>query len=435
MLDDFSALLAALYAEETDTAIKFRQSSKVSRKRPTVPTTKLDALKSLWDELLPHRELTILHGNLEVKSKDNPSPQYSASELSDGERVIFYMLGQSLIARPGTTIIIDEPELHLNRSLIARLWDEIESARQDCAFIYMTHDIDFTSSRRSANKYFVKGMSYSPNLIWDIEKIPDNTGIPEDILTRVVGSRRSIIFVEGDDASLDASLYRRIYSNFTVIPVGGCDQVIHSVTSFHRHPQLHHVGCAGIVDLDHRNNAEISQLEKIGIYTTPVCEVENLLLIPSVFRELAAALHFSGADIDDRMNAMQTFIFTDAASQIDAFSMRYVKRIIDSELKKIDIKSKSVSSFSAEFSSKISTIDPISIYNGINARMQNLIGAKKFDEILKIYDRKGLLSEAARILGVAGRRELEEFIGRVISGNTHPPLLAEISKVIPKIAA
>lgn len=41
--------------------------------------------------------------------------------MSDGERVIFYLIGQCLAVRENGIVVIDEPELHLNRALLNRL--------------------------------------------------------------------------------------------------------------------------------------------------------------------------------------------------------------------------------------------------------------------------------------------------------------------------
>ena len=44
---------------------------------------------------------------------------YSASEMSDGERSIFYILGQVLSANENSVLIFDEPELHIHKSIMS----------------------------------------------------------------------------------------------------------------------------------------------------------------------------------------------------------------------------------------------------------------------------------------------------------------------------
>lgn len=73
--------------------------------------------------------------------------------MSDGERVIFYLIGQCLAAPENGIIVIDEPELHLHKSIQIPLWSEIEKLRNDCLFVYLTHDVDFASAKENSKKY------------------------------------------------------------------------------------------------------------------------------------------------------------------------------------------------------------------------------------------------------------------------------------------
>lgn len=128
LLRDFDHVLTALYAENNDVSISYRQSSIANPGvYVTPPPAKIDRVKSIWATLLPHRELVVLGGNLKTRTKN--SYEYSACEMSDGERVIFYLIAQALLAKVDTVLIFDEPELHINKSILAKLWDTIESAR------------------------------------------------------------------------------------------------------------------------------------------------------------------------------------------------------------------------------------------------------------------------------------------------------------------
>jgi predicted ATP-dependent endonuclease of OLD family len=51
---------------------------------------------------------------------------YAGGEMSDGERAIFYFLGQCLVAPENAAIIIDEPEAHVHKSILQQLWNSIE---------------------------------------------------------------------------------------------------------------------------------------------------------------------------------------------------------------------------------------------------------------------------------------------------------------------
>jgi hypothetical protein len=94
MLNDFDHLLSALYAENNDVSIAFRESCLANPGVLQPPTmTKMDRLKAIWETVLPHRKLVVLGGH--VKTSTTDGQEYSASDMSDGERVIFYMIGQT----------------------------------------------------------------------------------------------------------------------------------------------------------------------------------------------------------------------------------------------------------------------------------------------------------------------------------------------------
>lgn len=248
MLSDFDHLIAALYAEENNVSVKFRQ---LARTNPAtqVATTKLDVLREIWQEILPHRSLIVEASDVKTAPAGQLNASYNAAEMSDGERVIFYLIGQALLVQSNTILIIDEPELHINKSVLSKLFDKIESSRPDCSIVYITHDVEFAASRHAATKFVIRAYQKSPEQ-WDIEQVPEYTDIPDDVVALIVGSRLPVLFVEGDGGSLDIALYRRVFEGFTVIPVGNCDQVIHTVSSFASRKELHRVGCAGIIDAE-----------------------------------------------------------------------------------------------------------------------------------------------------------------------------------------
>lgn len=432
LLSDFDHVIAALYADENRVAVQHRQAHLLDS-TATPPATKLDRLKNIWHSLLPHRELIVLDADLSVRPLGCLQDQYDAGELSDGERVIFYLIGQCLLADSGV-IIIDEPELHINKSIIAKLWDCIESERIDCGFIYLTHDIDFSSSRRGSARYAVRSFDNSSGEPkWEIDPIPDETGLPEDIVTRIVGSRQSILFVEGNSGSLDAAIYRQIYNDFTMIPVGSCDGVIHSVSTFRTHAGLHRVGCAGLVDADGRTYEQIETLNGMGVFVLPVSEVENLLLLPTAFIELAKLLMFDDEKAHQKLVEIKNAVFESAAQNIESFCLRYTRRRIDYLMKSIGLSSKNRDELSAEFDIRVKDINVIDIYSNIYDHFDKAIKNQEYEELLRLYDQKNLLSSAANILGQRGRKELEAFVIRSIAINQGRGLLLSISEVLPSV--
>lgn len=431
LLNDFDHVLSALYAENNDVSVTFRAQALANPGNPqTPPAAKIDKLKAIWEKVLPHRELVVLGGNIKTKTADGT--EYSASDMSDGERVIFYLIAQALLAKPDTLLIFDEPELHINKSILAKLWDEIESARADCAFLYITHDVEFAGSRHAATKYALRSYQREPNEAWDIEPVPENAEIPDDVVATIIGSRRPVLFVEGDGGSLDSSLYRRVYSDFTVIPVGSCDQVIHTVSSFVARPELHRVGCAGLVDGDGRSSSEAAYLKSMGVYCLPVSEAENLLLLPGVFLALAKALQFSDGDAQSRLNVLRGFVLTQANQQIDAICIRFTKRRIDTAMKRIGLKGTNPAALDVEFKAAVAEIDVPTIFAEAKSALSAAIAAQEYERVLYYYDNKGLLAELARQLDYQ-QRSLEEFIGRALRSDKNTELHAALAIELPTI--
>jgi len=434
LLSDYDHVLSALYAENNDVSIAYRQTALLSDGQfSPPPPAKIDTLKSIWEKVLPHRQLVVLGGNL--KTKTPSGDEYSASEMSDGERVTFYLIAQALLAKQDTLLIFDEPELHINRSILAKLWDEIESARPDCCFLYITHDVEFASSRHAATKYALRAFRRVPQDAWDIEQVPESSELPDDIVATIVGSRRPVLFVEGDGGSLDSALYRRVYDDFTVVPVGSCEQVIHTVSAFAARPELHRVGCAGLVDADGRTDDEAAYLETKGVYRLPVSEIENVLLLPGVFLALAASLKFSAQEGQAKLTALKNIVFAQAAKHVDEICLRYTRRRVDAQMKKIGLSSSDIGALDAEFRQAAANVDPATIFGAAKADLSSAISIQDYEKVLLAYDNKGLLSEVAKQLGYQ-QKALEEFVGRTLrsdeSSVLHSALKDDLPTVVPR---
>ena len=251
--------------------------------------------------------------------------------MSDGERSIFYLIGQTLLAPPDTLIIFDEPELHIRRSIMSRLWDELEAARPDCAIVFISHDLDFAASREG-QKYVLR--DFDPEQGWTLEKVPEDTGFSEEITTLILGSRTPILFVEGKGGSLDKSIYRACYPAWTVIPRGSCEEVIHAVVTLRANATLTRVTCSGIVDADAYGEEEVVFLKGKGIEILPVSEIENIFLLPEVATAIAIAEGFEGEELTVKIKPLREELkdlASNEGNQADIVA-RYCRRRIDRNL-------------------------------------------------------------------------------------------------------
>ena len=183
-------------------------------------------------------------------------------------------------------LIVDEPELHLHRSIMNRLWCELEKKRSDCLFIYITHDTNFAALHSQAKKIWVKEYD---GCKWTLEEI-NSSELPEQLMLDIMGNRKKVIFVEGTDESYDTKLYSEIYKSYYVIPCGGCSNVIARTKAMRDTPQLHDIECFGIIDRDYRGEAEINAYREHHIYTLKVAEVENLFLVEELFLRVKSSI-------------------------------------------------------------------------------------------------------------------------------------------------
>jgi len=387
MLSDFDHVVAGLYAEENEVSVQHRRAH-IEDSTVLPPLTRLDRLKAIWDGLLPHRNLVIQAGNIKVKSDGSAKADYDAGELSDGERAIFYMLGQALLARPKTLVLFDEPELHINRSILAKLWDAIEAARLDCVFVYLTHDVEFAATRTTARKFAINSYENgAQGEQWELEDVPADTGIPDEVVTRILGSRLPVLFTEGDAGSLDVAIYRSVYREFTVIPIGSCESVIHAVASMEKQRTLHRLGCAGLIDADGREDHLIKYLKAKNVHALAVAEIENLLLLPEPFKELAALCHIDDAETAKRLNDLKQKIFELATGDSERYALSATKRKIDQALKRIGLKSKDIAALAIEYQSSTNLIDPVQIYCTLLAEFQDHIAKGEYERLVALYDR------------------------------------------------
>jgi AAA domain, putative AbiEii toxin, Type IV TA system len=431
LLNDFDFLIQALFAEQSNKSLETHKKVRAGD-HSSADSTKFEILTDIWQRLLPHRELHITGDDIQT-SVSGMEERYPGSEMSDGERSVFYMLGQALVAEVNSLIIFDEPELHVHRSIMAKLWDEIESVRPDCALVLITHDLDFATSR-IAQKYVIR--EYRPTPAWSVEEIPKDSGFDEELVTLILGSRKPILFVEGTESSLDKAIYRCCFPDWTVVPKGSCEQVIHSVVTMRRNEKLTRINCSGIVDADDYNGEEIQFLSSLGIATLPVSEIENIILLPAVSRAIAESEAYEDEELEQRLESLAQAIFSTLQRDgaIDAVVTRYCRRRIDRLLKKIDLSDAStindlVNKYSIETASL--NIDEIAI--SASQSIQLAIDSKDLSKLLIHYDNKGLMSLAATHLKKCRLPDFESWLVRILRNNKFPSITEAIRQNLPSI--
>jgi len=442
LLNDFDRLLQYLFAQQNNLAVENNQ--KLNRGESiTNSKTKLDILQEVWERLLPLKKLRITADDIRVSSIGIESADYSASEMSDGERAVFYILGQVLSANKGSILIFDEPELHIHKSIISNLWDEIEKLRPDCSFLMITHDIEFAATR-VAKKYVIRNYYPDPNSAWDISEIPDSE-LDEQTITLILGSRKPILFVEGEKTSLDMETYRLCYPEWTVIPKGACKDVIQAVSSLRKLNEdmpILNIRCVGIVDRDTRDSSQIQELEKQGIKVLPCSEIENIFSLSSVAHELLEIEGFVGDDLINKKEEFKCRLLNYIKKELsddklEKFVVKRIHRRIDNYLKNIDLSNTQNSNeMKAKLTSEVLALTDSKINEWISEmkdEIQGCINNQDIDRLLYVYENKGLLNETALILKSTRKPDFENWLMRQLKV-PNSSLLQAIKAVLPELS-
>jgi ABC-type Mn2+/Zn2+ transport system ATPase subunit len=262
-----------------------------------IEAAQLQALKSAplerINELLLNSNIPIAisvqeHG--QVVARKNGGPTYGVAELSDGERNALLIGANVLTAKPGTLLVIDEPERHLHRSIISPLLSQLMLSRDDCAFVVATHDVMLPVDNPSCQVLLVRSCTFSGQTpsSWDVDLLPREADVSEELKRDILGARRNIVFVEGqDDSSLDRPLYNLLFPSVSIRAKGPSRDVMEALRGVRSSESMHWVKAWAIIDNDGRDASEIAELEDEGIFVIPFYSVESIYFHPQVIAAVA----------------------------------------------------------------------------------------------------------------------------------------------------
>lgn len=406
LLDDFSHLLVLLYSEESEASFAAKGREEVLK------DTKLDKVKELWENVLPHRELRMAAGAVFCFPRGETDKEYKAAEMSDGERVIFYLIAQVLCVPQDSIIIMDEPESHIHKSILKPLFDLIENERTDCGFVYLTHDIDFANSRYSAKKIWMK--SYEGDNVWDYEFLAEDSPIPEDLYLEVLGSRKPVLFVEGNEGtSIDYSLYQHVFPEFTIKPLGSCSNVIRDVKAFNARVDFHHIQAYGLIDRDRRSPDDVSKLITKNLCVLDVAEAENLLLLESTVKQVSKYL---GKDADTNFATVRQNVIKLFGSQFEAqVIIKFDDEIRKQLTRSIRKGASSIAERITNYQEAIDEVKPEELIEAIRAEFQTILDAEDYDAILRVFNLKNAMIEASKAHNLCGLKNSNEYLNQVLN--------------------
>ncbi len=407
----FERVLALLMRNEMLSLLKFKLHRRNSADAQ-LPMSALDTVIDLWEEVFPGNKVLTESGQLLFTNDSSESREgYAPSSLSAGEKAVLYYTGAMTLAPKRSTVFVDSPEMLLHPTVIRSLWNHIEAMRPDCRFVYTTHDLDFAASRSASSTIWVR--KYDPQRItWDYEVMPPQTVITDEIYRSILGSRKPVIFTEGDGRrSIDAKLYPLIFRNYTIQALGSCNKVIEATRTFNDLNAFHHMDSLGIVDRDRRDAKEVEYLRGKRIMVPDVAEVENILLIEEVVRAVA---DYCGKDEDSVAVRVKKSILAEFRNDLRRQALLHtrhrVKRImecrIDGRFESIDVLERHMADLPRE-------INPRGIYDDFCREFQKYLIEKDYGSVLRVYNQKAMLP-GCNVAGMCGLRDKDEYLYTIL---------------------
>jgi len=424
--NDFGKVLSNLFARSAERDRKHCEETRITKKYIPVLDSPIDVLVKLWEEILPHRKISLEDGKVNVKDVTYGT-EYHGKEMSDGEKVALYLMGQCLCVPSGSILVIDEPEIHLHTSIMQSLWNKLEEVKSDCLFVYITHDLNFASTRVSTTSIWVKEFDGMNKWIW--EKVPEVDEFPESLLLELLGNRRTIIFVEGEKGGKDHVIYQSIYRNYNVVPRGGCDSVIQSVSTLKLISSFHHVNVFGLIDRDYRTDDEMQKLSSDSVFCIDVAEIENILLNEETLRLIAANQLLNP---DDVVTCATKMIKKLLNRDIELQASRRTCRVIENNLHKIDGKSVGIEKIKASVANATTALN-IDIIYANNLDLYNELACDgSLNDILKYYKNKGLISEVCSVFEL-DKKGYEKLVLRMLNSREREQIINGLRQYVPVI--
>ena len=387
MLNDYQPLMEFLMTENFEKSIEYREKHKEGNQEFD-NETKLEKIKKIWEKVITHRRLQISAGKIEVESVDGNSDKYNGNAMSDGERAIFHYIGEVVSAKDNSLIIIDEPENHLHNSILEKLWNEIEAERQDCVYLYITHNLDFARSRNNAQIIWVKNMLDKQK--WDFELL-NSDEFSDDLLLEILGNRQGVLFIEGTpDKSIDRKLYSKLFPKYSIMPLEGCASVIQATKSYNKLPMLHYKTIKGIVDRDRRTEDEINLLLQDKIYVPSVAEIENLFLIPQVIELVARKQSIENVDVLLEQTKEKTIEFLKL--HLEEQALLFTKKRCQNTINNVCNQStQTIDEYKTSLDEIVDKIKPQEEYSKACKELQKIVDDKDYIAALRVINNKGLL--------------------------------------------
>lgn len=277
---------------------------------PSKPDNPITPYNDLLQQLLPEYALAPPPGdgppnNLWVKIPGGEVLPFS--DLSSGEKEVFFVLA-NFIRQDVTNaiVIVDEPELHLHPELGRRLVRMMLDVKPGNQLWLATHNPEIFDEVGADRTFFVSREAGLARV-----RRASDAGDAERLLKEMfgfsgyVGVGRSLVFLEGEEASIDRKLFSRLFgpdmASVKLVPAGGVDTVgrVNSAVLQIIEAGLAKMSFYAIRDRDYLTDEEVAAYASHPSARFRVlqrCHIENYLLDDVVLAEVLREVYERNTD-------------------------------------------------------------------------------------------------------------------------------------------
>lgn len=272
----------------------------------------LQKYKNIFSSILPGKELQDINPASpgEFHYKDASGKVLSFGALSSGEQEVVKVLFD--VARKDirhSVVIVDEPELHLHPTLTFKLIEALKVIGDHSnQFIFLTHSADLISTYYSSGDvYFIDAAQTGANQAHRLSELNHSHReivklIGQNLGVFAVGKK--LIFVEGENASIDRLTYHTISQSCLpdakIVPVGSVSNLL-TLNAFEEQIRSSVFGIEIYMlrDRDGLSNEQIKDIEERGkIRCLKKRHIENYFLDSEVLFKVAETLYLTASNPD-----------------------------------------------------------------------------------------------------------------------------------------
>ena len=203
-----------------------------------------------------------------------------------------------------------------------------------------------------------------------------------------------------------------------------------------KNARLTRITCSGIVDADDHDEDDSEYLAKLGIKVLPVSEIENVILLPEVSNAIAETEGYRGEELEAVLAQLSDAVFeaVNSPEKIEEVVLRYCRRRIDRNLKKIDLSERGTTEdLAKEYRVQTQALDISVIAARARNQINQAINEQNLPKLLAHYDDKGLMALAASKLKKCKLKSFKSWLTRVFRNDSAPSVSKAIISQLPEI--